>query len=289
MRRIMLTIAYDGTDYVGWQIQPNGLAVEQVINKALSELLGEEIVIAGASRTDSGVHALGNVAVFDTNTRIPADKICFALNQRLPKDIVCLSSCEVRADFHPRHANCTKTYEYSIYNAVHPDPIKRRYSYFVYVPLDVDAMRKAAEYLKGEHDFASFCSAHAQVKTTVRTIYTLDIIAGKDEIIETQPHQKQYMSHDITIRISGNGFLYNMVRIIAGTLVKVGYHFYPPEYVLEILNACDRKKAGPKAPAEGLKLIGIKYDPKDYEPLPDATEDHTEPLIDPADDMDEIE
>ena len=289
MRRIMLTIAYDGTDYVGWQIQPNGLAVEQVINKALSELLGEEIVIAGASRTDSGVHALGNVAVFDTNTRIPADKICFALNQRLPKDIVCLSSCEVRADFHPRHADCTKTYEYTIYNAVHPDPIKRRYSYFVYVPLDVDAMRKAAEYLKGEHDFASFCSAHAQVKTTVRTIYTLDIIAGKDEIIETQPHQKQYMSHDITIRISGNGFLYNMVRIIAGTLVKVGYHFYPPEYVLEILNACDRKKAGPKAPAEGLKLIGIKYDPKDYEPLPDATEDHTEPLIDPADDMDEIE
>ena len=310
MRRIMLTIAYDGTDYVGWQIQPNGLAVEQVINKALSELLGEEIVIAGASRTDSGVHALGNVAVFDTNTRIPADKICFALNQRLPKDIVCLSSCEVRADFHPRHANCTKTYEYSIYNAVHPDPIKRRYSYFVYVPLDVDAMRKAAEYLKGEHDFASFCSAHAQVKTTVRTIYSLNIITGRDdtnednavaktidgsicgntdENAETQLHQKKYMSHDITIRISGNGFLYNMVRIIAGTLVKVGYHFYPPEYVLEILNACDRKKAGPKAPAEGLKLIGIKYEPKDYEPLPDATEDHTEPLINPADDMDEIE
>lgn len=289
MRRIMLTIAYDGTDYVGWQIQPNGLAVEQVINKALSELLGEEIVIAGASRTDSGVHALGNVAVFDTNTRIPADKICFALNQRLPKDIVCLSSCEARADFHPRHADCTKTYEYTIYNAVHPDPIKRRYSYFVYVPLDVDAMRKAAEYLKGEHDFASFCSAHAQVKTTVRTIYSLDIITGNEELGETQPYQKKYMSHDITIRISGNGFLYNMVRIIAGTLVKVGYHFYPPEYVLEILNACDRKKAGPKAPAEGLKLIGIKYDPKDYESLLDATEDHTEPPIDPADGMDEIE
>ena len=289
MRRIMLTIAYDGTDYVGWQIQPNGLAVEQVINKALSELLDEEIVIAGASRTDSGVHALGNVAVFDTNTRIPADKICFALNQRLPKDIVCLSSCEARADFHPRHADCTKTYEYTIYNAVHPDPIKRRYSYFVYVPLDVDAMRKAAEYLKGEHDFASFCSAHAQVKTTVRTIYSLDIITGNEELGETQPYQKKYMSHDITIRISGNGFLYNMVRIIAGTLVKVGYHFYPPEYVLEILNACDRKKAGPKAPAEGLKLIGIKYDPKDYESLLDATENHMEPLIDPADGMDEIE
>ena len=109
MRRIMLTIAYDGTDYVGWQMQPNGIAVEQVINKALSELTGEDIIIAGASRTDSGVHAAGNVAIFDTETRIPAEKICFALNQRLPKDIVCLSSCEVRVDFHPRHADCTKT------------------------------------------------------------------------------------------------------------------------------------------------------------------------------------
>ena len=110
----MLTIAYDGTDYVGWQMQPNGIAVEQVINKALSELTGEDIIIAGASRTDSGVHAAGNVAVFDTETRIPAEKICFALNQRLPKDIVCLSSREVDPDFHPRHADCIKTYEYSI-------------------------------------------------------------------------------------------------------------------------------------------------------------------------------
>lgn len=278
----MLTIAYDGTDYVGWQMQPNGIAVEQVINKALSELLKEDIIIAGASRTDSGVHADGNVAVFDTETRIPADKICFALNQRLPKDIVCTSSCEVKPDFHPRHADCTKTYEYTIYNAVHPDPIKRRYSYFVYVPLDIDAMRQAAEYLKGEHDFASFCSAHAQVKTTVRNIYSLDIIQGdeinqgdgsliekennedKKEATDIDGPQRIYVSHDIKIRISGNGFLYNMVRIIVGTLVKVGYHFYPPEYVKTILDACDRTKAGPKAPAEGLKLVGIEYNPEDY-------------------------
>ena len=275
-KRIMLTIAYDGTDYVGWQMQPNGIAVEQVINKALSELLKEDIIIAGASRTDSGVHADGNVAVFDTETRIPADKICFALNQRLPKDIVCTSSCEVKPEFHPRHADCTKTYEYTIYNAVHPDPIKRRYSYFVYVPLDIDAMRQAAEYLKGEHDFASFCSAHAQVKTTVRNIYSLDINQGdgsliekgnnedKKEAIEIDGPQRIYVSHDIKIRISGNGFLYNMVRIIVGTLVKVGYHFYPPEYVKTILDACDRTKAGPKAPAEGLKLVGIEYNPEDY-------------------------
>ncbi|MBR5177259.1 MAG: tRNA pseudouridine(38-40) synthase TruA [Lachnospiraceae bacterium] len=283
MRRIMITIAYDGTEYVGWQMQPNGVAVEQVINKALSELLKEDIIIAGASRTDSGVHADGNVAVFDTETRIPADKICFALNQRLPKDIVCTSSCEVNPDFHPRHADCTKTYEYRIYNAVHPDPLKRRYSYFVYVPLDIEAMRKAAEYLKGEHDFASFCSAHAQVKTTVRNIYSLDItttditpvetggenqrlpLEGKltDEVLPS----KKYMANDIIIRISGNGFLYNMVRIIVGTLVKVGYHFYPPEYVKTILEACDRTKAGPKAPAEGLKLVGIEYRKEDYIPI----------------------
>lgn len=268
MRRIMLKIAYDGTDYVGWQMQPNGVAVEQVINKALSELLKEDIVIAGASRTDSGVHADGNVAVFDTETRIPAEKICFALNQRLPKDIVCLESCEVKPDFHPRHADCTKTYEYSIYNAVHPDPLKRRYSYFVYVPLDIDAMRKAAEYLKGEHDFSSFCSAHAQVKTTVRNVYSLEILCEKidrrDGSLIENNDRRIYMAHDIKIRISGNGFLYNMVRIIVGTLVKVGYHFYPPEYVKTILDACDRTKAGPKAPAEGLKLVGIEYDPGDY-------------------------
>ena len=281
-KRIMLTIAYDGTEYVGWQLQPNGIAVEQVINKALSDLLKENIVIAGASRTDSGVHAAGNVAVFDTETRIPAEKICFALNQRLPADIVCISSCEVRPDFHPRHADCTKTYEYYIYNAVHPDPIKRRYSYFVYLPLDIDAMRQAAGYLKGEHDFASFCSAHAQVKTTIRTIYSLDVIcdrlsikeekskclqktddASSESCCSDEKHRRSYEAHDIRICISGNGFLYNMVRIIVGTLVKVGYHFYPPEYVKTILDGCDRKLAGPKAPAEGLKLIGIEYKDSD--------------------------
>ena len=265
-RRIMLTIAYDGTDYVGWQIQPNGTAVEEVLNKALCELTGEDIVVAGASRTDSGVHADGNVAVFDTESKIPAEKFCFALNQRLPKDIVCIASCEVAPDFHPRHTDCIKTYEYRIYNAVHPDPLKRRYSYFVYVPLDIDAMKKAAEYLKGEHDFASFCSAHAQVKTTVRTVYTLDIFSDKNaetvqKTAEPLNGHDKYMAHDIVIRISGNGFLYNMVRIIAGTLCKVGYHFYPPEHVKEILDGCDRKLAGPKAPPEGLKLVGIEYIP----------------------------
>lgn len=279
MKRIFLKIAYDGTEYVGWQMQPNGIAVEEILNKELSALLHEDIVIAGASRTDSGVHALGNVAVFDSETRIPADKICFALNQRLPMDIVCTESFEVAPDFHPRHAECVKTYEYRIYNDVHPNPVKRRYSYFVYMPLDIEAMRKAAGYIVGEHDFASFCSAHAQVKTTVRTVYSLDIIAddtvsgkmaenglkAEKEISgnvingKAEKPRKEYQAHDIVIRITGNGFLYNMVRIIAGTLCKVGYHFYPPEHVKEIIEGCDRGLAGPKAPAEGLTLVGIDY------------------------------
>ncbi len=263
MKRILLKIAYDGTNYVGWQVQPNGTAIEEIINRELSALLKEEIVIAGASRTDSGVHAKGNVAVFDTETRIPAEKICFALNQRLPSDIVCRESYEVPADFHPRYAKCTKTYEYRIYNDIHPDPLKRRYSYFVYMPLDVEAMRMAAQYIVGEHDFASFCSAHAQVKTTVRTVYSLEIITDNCEMDGGQAHHQDYrtyQAHDIIIRISGNGFLYNMVRIIAGTLCKVGYHFYPPEHVKEIIDGCDRGLAGPKAPSEGLTLVGIEYD-----------------------------
>lgn len=244
MKRIMLTISYDGTKYVGWQKQPNGLAVEEVINKTLSELTGEEIEVIGASRTDSGVHALGNVAVFDTESKIPADKMCFALNQRLPADIVVQSSKEVRGNFHPRKCDCEKTYEYKILNTKHPRPLQRFYTHFVYLPLDVEAMRAAATYIVGEHDFKSFCSSHSQAKETVRTVYELDV-SKKDDVI--------------TIRIRGNGFLYNMVRIIAGTLIKVGLHVYPPEYVKEILESLDREKAGPKAPAQGLTLIGINY------------------------------
>lgn len=244
MKRIKLVISYDGTKYNGWQKQPNGTAIEEIINDQLSELLGETIEIIGASRTDSGVHALGNVAVFDTVTKIPPDKICFALNQRLPSDIVIQSSCEVSADFHPRKCDCEKTYEYKILNRKHPQPMLRNYAYFVYLPLDLDAMRQGASYLVGMHDFRSFCSSHSQARSTVRTIYELNVDKENDII---------------TIRIRGNGFLYNMVRIIVGTLVKVGLHVYPPEHVCEILMARDRSIAGPKAPAAGLTLVEIDY------------------------------
>ncbi len=156
MKRVRLIISYDGTNYCGWQIQKNGITVEEIINRELSSLLKEDIAVIGASRTDSGVHAVANVAVFDTDTKIPAEKISFALNQRLPDDIRIQKSEEVPQDFHPRYCNSTKTYEYKILNRRFPDPLNRLYTHFVYLPLDVDKMKKAAEYIVGEHDFASF-------------------------------------------------------------------------------------------------------------------------------------
>ena len=244
MKRVKLTVAYDGTAYCGWQVQPNEITIEGVLNKVLSEFLNEDIQVTGASRTDSGVHALGNVAVFDTQARMPAEKMSYALNQRLPKDIVIRNSCEVPEDFHPRHCDCIKTYEYRIYNDEFQNPVTRLYAHFVYRHLNLEDMRKAASYIIGEHDFKSFCASGSQVKETVRTIYSLDIIEENKLI---------------TIRIRGNGFLYNMVRIIAGTLINVGTGLIKPEAVKQIIEAKDRTKAGPTAPANGLTLAEIKY------------------------------
>lgn len=245
MKRVRLTVAYDGTNYSGWQTQANSVAVQDVLNRHLSELLGEEIETIGASRTDAGVHALGNIAVFDTNHRMPAEKISYALNTRLPEDIRIQKSEEVAPDFHPLAVKSIKTYEYKILNRKMPLPTFRHYAHFTYVPMDVEKMREAAKYLVGEHDFKSFCGAGAQVKTTVR--HVLDINIKKEEDL-------------ITIRVTGKGFLYNMVRIIAGTLMVVGRGTYPPEQVKEILAACDREAAGPTAPARGLTLVQIQYD-----------------------------
>ena len=244
MKRVRMVLAYDGTNYCGWQLQPNGITIEEVLNQALSELLREPVVVIGASRTDSGVHAEGAVAVFDTENRMPADKICFALNQRLPEDIRVLQSDEVPLTWHPRKQNCVKTYEYRILNRKISMPTRRLYSHFCYFDMDVEKMQQAAEYLLGEHDFKSFCSIHAVVETTVRTIYAIDV----------------EREHDVIgIRITGNGFLYNMVRIIAGTLIQAGCGMIEPEDVKEILEAKDRSMAGPTAPACGLTMIGITF------------------------------
>ena len=244
MKRVKLVVAYDGTAYHGWQIQPGARTIEGELNRTLSELLQEKIQVIGASRTDSGVHALCNVAVFDTDTRIPAEKLSYALNQRLPEDIRIQSSCEVEADFHPRHCDSRKTYEYRILNREFPLPTKRLYAHFTYVPLDVSKMEKAASYLIGEHDFKSFCATAAVVETTVRTLYEATVGRENDEIV---------------IRVCGNGFLYNMVRIIAGTLMEVGRGNLEPEGMKKILEAKDRTVAGPTAPACGLTLVKYEF------------------------------
>lgn len=245
MRRIKLIVAYDGTNYSGWQLQKNAVTIEEKLNHALSDLLGEEIVVTGASRTDAGVHSLGNVCIFDTNTRIPAEKISFAVNSRLPEDIVVQDSCEVAADFHPRAGKSSKTYEYRVLNRTFPDPTRRRDTYFYHYELDVAAMERAAHFLEGEHDFKSFCSVHAKVETTVRTIFSCTVTREEDII---------------RIRVTGNGFLYNMVRIIAGTLIEVGAGKRAPEDILMMLEKTDRTVAGPTAPAHGLTMIGIQYE-----------------------------
>ena len=175
MKRIKLTVAYDGTNYHGWQVQPNADTIEGELNKAISELTREQIEVIGASRTDAGVHALGNVAVFDTESRIPGEKFSYALNQRLPEDIIIQKSEEVDRDFHPRYQECRKTYEYTILNRRFPLPEYRNTAHFDYGNLDIEAMKKACKAFIGEHDFAGFCSAGAQVKTTVRTIYSLEV------------------------------------------------------------------------------------------------------------------
>lgn len=243
MKRVMLVVAYDGTDYHGWQLQPEVLTIEGELNKALKELLGEEIQVIGASRTDSGVHALCNVAVFDTDTKIPAEKLSYALNQRLPEDIRIQRSAEAAPDFHPRHCASRKTYEYRILNREFPLPTKRRYAHFTYVHLDEEKMQRGAKYLVGEHDFKSFCATASVAETTVRTLYDLTVRREGEEIM---------------IRVCGSGFLYNMVRIIAGTLMEIGRGNMEPERMQKILEAKDRTAAGPTAPACGLTLV--KYE-----------------------------
>ena len=245
MKRVMLTVAYDGTNYHGWQLQSNGISIEEVLNRCLTQLLKEPVQVIGASRTDAGVHAWGNIAVFDTQARMPGEKFSYALNQRLPEDIRIRDSREVPADFHPRKTDSIKTYEYRILNEEFPNPVKRLYSHFTYIPLDEKRMREAALLFVGEHDFKSFCAVGAQVKTTTRTIYSCEVEKDGNDII--------------TIRVTGNGFLYNMVRIIAGTLIRVGGGEMAPDEIPQILGKKDRTAAGPTAPAHGLTMMGIEY------------------------------
>ena len=228
MRRIRIVVAYDGTNYCGWQIQPNGITIEEILNRQISKLTGEDIRIIGASRTDSGVHALGNVAVFDTESRIPGDRFAYALNQKMPEDIV-----------------------------------KNRYSTFVSFDLDVEKMRQGAKYILGEHDFASFCNVRTNAKDTVRTVHEITIKEIPMDKFQAsnwgQENSNLENEKEIVIRVTGNGFLYNMVRIIAGTLIRVGRGFYEPEKIRDILEAKEHTSEGITAPPNGLVLVSIDY------------------------------
>lgn len=244
MRNIKLTIEYDGTDYHGWQSQINAAAVQDTVTRAVNGLTGESCSITGSSRTDTGVHALGQVCNFFTESTIPADKFALALNTKLPKDVVIRKSEEVSTDFHSRFSTTGKKYKYIYFNSTYPSALLRNRAYHVYYPLDTEAMSRAAGYFTGTHDFIAFSATGSSVKTTVRTI-TQAAVERNGELVE--------------FTVTGNGFLYNMVRIIAGTLVEVGFGRIKPEAIPGIIAGLDRKKAGRTAPAQGLYLVEIYY------------------------------
>ena len=244
MRRIKLTIAYDGTGFCGWQKQDGAVTVAEKVENAIRKLTGEDVELLGASRTDSGVHALGNVAVFDTESPVPADRFVPALNSFLPDEIRIAASEEVPESFHPRFDAHKKCYEYRIFVGNVCPPMRFRYVHHLRETLNVDAMREAASHIVGTHDFTSFCAAGAQVKTKVRTVTDIQVEKSGDEIVLT---------------VEGDGFLYNMIRIIAGTLVNVGLGRTKPSEIPGIIEGMDRSLAGPTLPAKGLCLCKIWY------------------------------
>lgn len=267
MKRIKLIVAYDGTEYAGWQIQPNKETIEGVLNRELTRLLNEEIKVIGASRTDSGVHAEGAVCVFDTDSKIPGEKFSYALNQSLPEDIRIRKSEEVPLDFHPRKVPCRKTYRYSIWHDEFMKPTKCRYTHWIYTKLDIDAMEEACKYFVGKHDFKSLCSVHTDVENTERTIYDVHIeVVPEKSVLQSSGlinnsviQRKERGPQQIDIYVTGNGFLYNMVRIIAGTLIDVGQGRIQPGEIEGIIAGKQRQLAGQTAPAKGLTLVGYIY------------------------------
>lgn len=245
MRKILLKIAYDGTDYFGWQRQNGFISVQQRLEEGLSAMLGKETAVRGSSRTDTGVHALGQGAVFQSDFTIPTERIPFALNTFLPNDIVCTGAREVGEGFHPQYSVVEKTYRYSIVNDTFINPLLDRYAAFAEKELDAEKMSRACGYFLGEHDFKAFCASGSDAKTTVRTIYALTVVRNKNII---------------DIEVTGSGFLYNMVRIIAGTLCDVGSGKIRPEDIEQIIKSKDRTQAGKTMPPKGLTLMNIVYD-----------------------------
>ena len=243
-KRVLLTIEYDGSAYCGWQRQLNGPSVQQKVEEALFKVTGERVGITGASRTDAGVHALGQRAHFDMESAIPADKLPFALNTKLPRDIRVTAGREVDEHFHARFDAAGKEYGYLIYNRRHPSALLRDLSAHVSVRLDESAMERACRHLPGTHDFAAFQAAGGTAKTTIRRIDSVSVGRQGDEI---------------RLVIYGTAFLYNMVRIIAGTLIYVGQGRLPEDVFARAIETGDRLRLGPTAPPQGLCLNRVDY------------------------------
>jgi tRNA pseudouridine38-40 synthase len=244
VRNIKLIIEYDGTNYAGWQKQNNAVTIQEVVEKAIKEITKEDVKLIGSSRTDTGVHAKGFVANFYTECKIPDEKIKDAINSKLPDDIVILKSHRVDEDFHARYNSAGKTYVYTILNRRERAAIDRNYMYHYKGQLNIEMMEQASKYLLGTHDFSAFKNKGSSVRTSVRTISDIKII-NKDSIIK--------------IYVTADGFLYNMVRIIVGTLVEAGIGKIKPECIKKILNSKDRTRAGKSAPPQGLCLMKVYY------------------------------
>lgn len=244
MRNIKLTIEYDGTNYVGWQRQKNGISIEETIEKGIWEITGEEIRIIGSSRTDAGVHAKGQTANFFTSSKIPDLKFSSAINSKLPHDIVILDALEVNEDFHSRYSSTGKRYSYRILNRKQPPAYLRNYIEHCPYELNLTSMINASKAFLGMHDFAAFKSTGSSAKTSVRTIRYIEL-ERSDDII--------------TLNIEGDGFLYNMVRIIAGTLIDIGRGKIACDSISDIIESKDRNRAGKTAGAGGLCLDRVYY------------------------------
>lgn len=244
-RRIRLIIQYDGTNYVGWQVQENGISVQQRLNEAAKAITGETIQFHGSGRTDSGVHANAQVAHFDTDVRMPADKFAIALNMRLPRDIRVLYSEEAPEDFHARYSAKNKTYRYTVQTGLHADVFTRTTALHIHVPLDITRMQRAAADALGEHNFCAFMSAGCTLENTVRTV-------TRSEWIQ----EGKYLHYDV----SANGFLYNMVRILTGTLLEIGGGKLPENALSRAIQSGLRSDAGATAPPHGLCLQRVQYE-----------------------------
>ena len=260
MKRILLKVEYDGTNYAGWQRQINGLAVQQVLEEALCKATKERIVVTGASRTDAGVHAMGQMVHFDTDSRIPPEKYPFVLNTMLPRDVRVHAGREVPGEFHARFMTCGKRYTYRIINSRHASALKRNSHVHVPVPLDMELMRQALPHLLGKHDYAAYQAAGGTANTTIRTIHAATLDKLSDEIILT---------------VEGDAFLYNMVRIIAGTLIEIGQGKRSVNAFAEAYETKNRLSLGLTAPPHGLELTEVFY-PEAAFLLPEQVKWHTD-------------